>query len=184
VTADDARTRAIEAVEALGIPEVWGAYAAAVVDAVEPFIRADEREQKMAAADIAFLDDGEWRSARADKVLDLPKSTYFYQVGEGQPSELNLRAAYPWADSIEERDGKTVVTKGKVSFGIEKVESITPDETAFEAEYGRKPTADEQIGGEYHKGKIRVSKAGDNWTLQHEYYHLNSQYHNTQTFCF
>jgi len=56
MTADDARTRAIEAVEALGVPEVWGAYAAAVVDAVEPFIRADEREQKMAAADIAFLD--------------------------------------------------------------------------------------------------------------------------------
>jgi len=36
------------------------------VDAVEPIIRANERERKMAAADIAFLDAVQARQALAD----------------------------------------------------------------------------------------------------------------------
>lgn len=40
--------------------------AAAVIDAVEPLIRAAERERKMAAADIAFLDAVQTRQALVD----------------------------------------------------------------------------------------------------------------------
>jgi hypothetical protein len=55
---DAARAQCIDIVaQALGGGRVdrWGT-AAAVVDEVEEILRADEREKKMAAADIAFLD--------------------------------------------------------------------------------------------------------------------------------
>lgn len=90
------------------------------------------------------------------------------------PSPVDLRAAFPWADSIEEVDGRTVITKGKVSFTIEQVETISANEVAFRASYGRSRNANEQIAGEFLPGKatIRLSKVADQWTVMHEYEHF------------
>ena len=97
----------------------------------------------------------------------------YEQGGAAQPSLVDLREAFPWADSIEEDGaGRTVVTKGKVSFSVTQVERITPNEVAFKIKYGRKPGAHDQIAGEYKDGEIRLSRVADKWTVQHEYVHF------------
>lgn len=127
------------------------------------------------ALDAVYRIGNEWRSAKEDGLLDPSGSTFFYQAKDiaQAPSPIDLRAAFPWADSIEEVDGKTVITKGKVSFAVEHVESISPDEAAFNIAYGRQfdPKTD-QIAGDYRGGTIRISKVGDNWTAKHEHYHF------------
>lgn len=109
------------------------------------------------------------------KTKETDKGVALYQTASpSTPSPIDLRAAFPWADSITEQDGRTVVTKGKVSFTIELVETISPNEVAFRASYGRNRNASEQIAGEFLPGKatIRLSKVADKWTVQHEYEHF------------
>lgn len=97
-----------------------------------------------------------------------------YQTTTSTPTTVDIRAAFPWADSIVEHDGKTIVTKGKVSFAVEQVDSIGADRIAFRIGYGRGLGQNEAISGAYLKGKatIQLSRVADQWTVQHEFEHF------------
>jgi N12 class adenine-specific DNA methylase len=131
--------------------------------------RYDEVEAELAHALNEDLEAGKAELSEEGDEIDIQ-----YQVATATtPQTVDIRAAFPWADSItEDGDGRTVVTKGKNSFAVTRVEQITPDEVAFKIQYKRAfdPKTD-KIAGDYREGEIRVSKAGDKWTLMHEYYH-------------
>jgi len=55
---------------------------------------------------------------------------------------------------------------------IKSVETITPDETAFEVGYSRMKASGELIAGKYQDGVITISKVGDRYTLFHESEHF------------
>lgn len=102
------------------------------------------------------------------------KGVALYQLATtSAPSPLDLRAAFPWADSIVEQGWRTIITKGKVSFAVERVETISANEAAFKLAYGRQfDQKNDKIAGDYRGGTIRIAKIGDKWTAKHEHYHF------------
>ncbi len=54
---------------------------------------------------------------------------------------------------------------------IKSVETISPDEAAFEVGYSRMKASGELVAGKYQDGTITVSRVGDKWTLAHESEH-------------
>lgn len=130
---------------------------------------------KKAAAQVVGQQTAGKTESRADEgaSYQTKPQTQIKQIRPYLPTLKGIREAFHWADSItEDGDGRTVVTKGKNSFAVTKVEQITPDEVSFRIQYKRAfdPKTD-KIAGDYRGGEIRLSLVADKWTLMHEYEH-------------
>ena len=69
-----------------------------------------------------------------------------------------------------------VKTRGGWGFTVNLVDHISATEAEFLGAYGRLNSEGRPIAGKYQDGKITISKVGDRWTLDHENFHLLSDF--------
>ena len=102
---------------------------------------------------------------------------YHYATGKVTPTSAGITLAdvkkmYPYADNVgQDSEGNFWMDINERRLKIESVEAITPNEAQFNITYKRTMKAGEVIAGSYSKGVIKVSKAGDIWTIGHEDFH-------------